>query len=237
MENLIVKTTADNGLITVREGKAPDELPNLAPLKIDINGVLNAPLKWIEKRSIVQDEANVTFDRVKREIILNTCEKDGYHKEVIKGTLHEHSDVALWKINQGHCFTNFQLADLIKMNRGYFENKEVAMGLVADLKNFKVKVSKELEKADNNRGDKTQLNKQVIIDNNLPEKFRIKIGVFKGYPPEYIEVEVYVDADNFNCALVSPELTETGKFIADNAIDDVIKAIKVLTPDLVVIEI
>ena len=109
------------------------------------------------------------------------------------------------------------------------------MKLVSELQNFRAKVDKEIENSNNNRGDRRMLVNQVV-QSNLPEAFNLIIPLFKGTPKSTIQVEVYVNPNDFSCTLVSPEAVEIMQGARDNIIDSVLTEIINLCPGIVIIE-
>lgn len=234
-----------------REGEAVDlsALAPKAPKILNIAGVLNTPLRWIEKRCIDQhslflqsaddssvpvEHCHILVDRNNLSIKLLISEQDHYCA-TISGKLELHPVFIKFGINNGQYRTPNELADLIKMNRSFFQNHTVAMGLVSALKNFKATVNKEIEKSTNDRGDKRQLIDQVA-KHNLPDVFNLEIPIFKGQGKSTIAVEVYVNPDDLTCSLVSPDANDKVELFRDQEIDSVLKGIEGILPGLVIIE-
>ena len=138
-------------------------------------------------------------------------------------------------VNEGEYITNFEMAELFKMNRSLFETKSIAMKMVTELQNFRAKVDKDIEKSDNNRGDKRLLINQVV-QSNLPEAFNLCIPIFKGTPKQTINVEVYISPSDFSCTLTSADVNDLLTEMRDNEMDAVLERIKAVCPDIVIIE-
>lgn len=223
-----------NAEIVFREGKA---LEPKEPVKVNIIGTIDAPLRWLEKRVriISQDNSHIMVDREQMAIILRV-EEDYYYGEQITGRLELSPVFKKFGINFGKYMTNFEMAELFKMNRSYFENRAVAMNLVTQLQNFKAKVDKDIENMDNKRGDRRILVNQVV-QSNLPEAFNLQLPVFKGQEKQTIAVEVYVEPNNFNCCLMSPEANDLIHDLTDKCIDEVLHDIREVAPDIVIIEV
>lgn len=222
--------------IVIREGEA---LEQKEPVKVDISGTIDSPLRWLEKRvalnRINQKVCNIQVNREQMAISLQ-CYENSYYGERITGKLELSPVFQKFGINSGEYLTNFEMADLFKMNRSYFESKTTAMNLVTQLQNFKAKVDKDIENMDNKRGDRRILVNQVV-QSNLPEAFNLVLPVFKGQPKQTISVEVYVEPNNFNCCLMSPEANDLIHDLTDKLIDEVLEGIKEVAPDIVIIEI
>lgn len=222
-----------NGSIIFREGQA---LPLHEPEKVQLLGTIDAPARWLEKRAdtINQKECYVEVNREKMIISLRTDESS-YYGTTVYGKLELSPEYNKFGINGGEYITNFEMAELFKMNRAYFENRSVAMKLVTDLQNFKAKVDKEIENSDNKRGDRRILVNQVV-QSNLPEAFNLVIPVFKGCEKQTVQVEVYVNPNDFTCTLVSAQSNELIIETRDTIIDEVLERIRLTCPDIVIIE-
>ena len=163
------------------------------------------------------------------------CNENNHYGTLVVGSLTLSPEYKRFGINEGEYITNFEMAELIKMNRSFFENKSVAMKLVTDLQNFKAKVDKEIENSDNKRGDRRILVNQVV-QSNLPEAFNLVIPVFKGCEKQTVQVEVYVNPNDFTCTLVSAQSNELIIETRDTIIDEVLERIRLTCPDIVIIE-
>ena len=234
-----------NGLtgneIIFREGKARDEF---IPKPMSIIGIIDAPLRYIEKQMgsfpVVEKIdpmvylARLTVDREAMTIILCVDPK-GEVPDTIIGKLEVHEDFVKFGINSGDELTTTALAELFKMNRSCFKDRETAMKLVKELRSFKAKVDKEIEKTSDDRAN-YNLRKSQAVDSNIPESFYLNVPIFKGQPAKTIQIEININADSLNCSLISPEAND---YIAEQKnmiIDEQIKKIEDLIPELVIIE-
>lgn len=233
VENTVGQVLTAGGEVVIRHGKAV-ELHE--PERVRISGTIDAPARWLEKRAdcIREKCCHVLVDRDKMAIKLQ-CDENDYYGTSITGSLQLSEEYRRFGINSGEYRTHFELAELIKMNRSYFENKTAAMKLVSELQNFKAKVDKEVEQSDNNRGDRRLLVAQAV-KHNLPESFTLIIPIFKGVSEQTIEVEVYVNPSDLTCTLVSPEANDIVVSSRDALMDSVIERIRTAAPDVVIIE-
>lgn len=221
------------GEIVIREGKAV-ELKE--PVKVKIQGTIDVAARWLETRfdCIKEKTCHVIVNREQLTIALQ-CNENNHYGTLVVGSLTLSPEYKRFGINEGEYITNFEMAELIKMNRSFFENKSVAMKLVTDLQNFKAKVDKEIEQSNNNRGDRRILINQAV-EHNLPEAFTLILPIFKGTAKQTIAVEVYVNPSDFSCTLVSPEANDLVEEMRDREIDAVLERIKERCPDIVIIE-
>lgn len=221
------------GEIVIREGKAVEQRE---PTRVQINGTIDAAARWLETRfdCLKEKTCHVLVDREKLTISLR-CNENNAYGTVICGRLELSPEYKRFGINEGNYITNFEMAELIKMNRSFFETKTVAMKLVTDLQNFKAKVDKEIEQFDNKRGDRRILVNQAV-EHNLPEAFNLILPIFKGTEKQTVAVEVYVNPSDFSCTLVSPEANDLVEEMKNRLMDEVLERIKNRCPDIVIIE-
>lgn len=220
--------------IIIREGKA---LPVQEPVPLSLDGCIDTPLRYVKKRKGIINHlaANVRIDRDAMSIGLEAGE-NSFYKDTVTGRLKKSTELEAFGINSGEYISNFDMADLIKKNRSYFESKTVAMKLVTELRNFKAKVEKELELSDDKRGN-ANIRKSQIVDSNLPESFHINVPVFKGMDCRRIEVEVEINPTDLSCTLVSPEANDIITGERDSIINEQIKLIEDEVPDILIVEV
>jgi len=214
-----------------------DALSPREPEKVNIKGTIESVSRYLEKRvnDIAQNACHILVDRDKMTIALINREND-YYQDRITGALQIHPDLEKWNINTGEAWTPKQLSEFVKMNRSCFQSKEIAMKLSKELQDIKVKVEKEAEKSDNNRGDYKAMIAQKVIHSNIPESFKLNLPIFKGQPAKEFEVEIYISPDSFSCSFVSPEVNDIVHAVRDSIIDEQIKLIEATAPDIVIIE-
>lgn len=242
-ETDVIVDKAIKGIVEKRQGiettliiRTDEALKVHEETAVDLAGILDTPARWLEKRQTKHDSlsAHIIVDREKMSIQLITEERD-YFKNKVKGSLEFHPIFLKFGINSDKYISSFEMADLIKMNRYYFESKSDAMQLVSTLKNFKAKVDSDIEKANDNKGNVKAILQQTVTS-NMPDSFKMKLPIFKGQKAITIEVEVYIRADDFACTLISPEANEETETLRDIAINEQIDNIKKLTPEIVIIE-
>ncbi len=219
--------------VIIRKGEA---LPLKEPTPVRISGQIDSPARWLKKRvdTLNQKDANVTVDRENFCIQLTIDENNAY-KDIITGKLELSEEMNKLGINSGEYIGSFDMAELIKKNRSYFESTTAAMQLVSELRNFKAKVDKEIEASDDKRGN-TRFLRNQIVESNLPQSFKVEIPIFKGQPKKTIEVEVEINPDNLSCTLVSPEANDTVIKERDDIMDKTLAQIEETAPDVVIVE-
>lgn len=221
--------------ITVLEGKA---LELFNPEKLNICGILDAPLRFLEKRvsEIEQKKCNIIVDRDKMSITLTVDDKNHF-SDIISGNMELHPDFVKFSINSGKYRTAFEMAEFIKMNKAFFANRSEAADLVVQLRKFKAKVDKQVEAEFNpNKGDKKAVIQQAV-DTNLPPTFKVNVPIFKGTKKQELELETYFNPDDLTCTLICAEVNEIAQDYKDTEIDKILDAIRQIAPDIVIIEV
>lgn len=137
--------------IIVREGEAPAVLAPKPPVKIDLSGVIGAPVEFLELRRYDSEQINplrchVLVDREQVSITLITNEDDEYRRGRIVGKLTTHPKFSEFGINAGKGWEPNELGQFFKMNRAFFPDKTANMKLVTELKNFEATVNSKVEK-------------------------------------------------------------------------------------------
>ena len=226
--------------VIIREGAAPKVLDPKAPVKMNVNGTINAPFEYLTKRidCINQKECHIIVNREKITIELVVNESDEYTRGTIAGTLQYHPKFEEFGINAGKVWSPFDFAMFCKMNRAFFADKNVNMSLVSACKNFTAKVNNQIERAIQENGNRTD-NFAQVVNSNLPEQFTLSIPIFKGGKKEDLVVETFAKIDGRNVAfvLLSPGAEETLEDLRDKAIDEQLNAIKAIAPDIAIFEV
>ncbi len=229
-----IHVTPKSDEIRILHGNAPD------PVKKDsvhILGTIDAPQKYLEKRQhdIVVFESHILVNREEGyiELIVNEHLK---LFDRIKGSLYPSKEYANFGINTGKEWGSLELAQFIKMNRTCFESKEIAMDLTSKLQSFKAQINKSVESESDNRGSYKALKEQAIKSINIPESFKLEMPLFPNMEKEAIEVEIYIDPANLSIQLISPEAADIIQLAKNSSINKVLKEIKDIVPELVIIE-
>ena len=226
--------------VIIREGAAPKVLDPKAPVKMNVNGTINAPFEYLSKRidCINQKDCHIIVNREKITIELVVNEADEYTRGTIAGTLQYHPKFEEFGINTGKVWSPFDFAMFCKMNRAFFADKNANMILVSACKNFIAKVNNQIERAIQENGNSTD-NFAQVVNSNLPESFTLSIPIFKGGKKEDLVVETFAKIDGRNVAfvLLSPGAEETLEDLRDKAIDEQLNAIKAIAPDIAIFEV
>lgn len=219
--------------VVLREGEAPVALDPKEQERVVINGTIDAPLRWLEKRVelINQKATNIIVNRDKMGLAL-TIDETNYYQTEINGILQPSKEMQEFGINVEKKW------EPIKMHRAFFTDKSQNMMLVSTLKNFKAKVNQDIERSKEENGSKVD-NYSQVVDSNLPKSFKLNIPLFKGFACEEIEVEIYADVDgrDVSLSLVSAGANEAIEEYKNKVIDVQLDAIRQIAPDIVIVEV
>ncbi|WP_129640673.1 hypothetical protein [Phocaeicola dorei] len=225
--------------VVLREGKAPVALDPKEPERVVINGTIDAPIRWLEKRVelINQKATNIIVNRDKMRMAL-TIDETSYYQTEINGILQASKEMQEFGINVEKKWEPIKLSKFIKMHRAFFTDKSQNMMLVSTLKNFKAKVNQDIERSKEENGSKVD-NYSQVVDSNLPKSFKLNIPLFKGFACEEIEVEIYADVDgrDVSLSLVSAGANEAIEEYKNKVIDEQLGVIRQIAPDIVIIEV
>ena len=219
-----------------------NELPVKKPVVIELAGTIVSPFEFLSKRydqpnQINQKRCHVIVNRSDISINLIFNENDAYNRGTVSGKLEFNPKFIEFGINTGKTWTPTELGLFFKMNRAFFTTKEDNMKLVTQLMNFTATVNNNIERSAKESGDRTDVFVQTV-NSNLPKSFNLAIPVFKGSKPETIEVETFaqIDGRTVSFTLLSPGAQAVMEEMRDNVIDEQIKLISDLCPDIAIIE-
>lgn len=236
---IVVNLPEGQNTLTILQGEAPAQLDQQAPVKIDIKGVIYAPLNFLDKRvkDIDQHKAHILVCRDKFQILLVINEDDAYTRGRVLGELSYSEIFFKLGINDGKAWIPEQLGQFLKLNRSFFVNREENMKVVAALKSFSAKVNQDVQRETNEKGDRSFKFKQAV-DSNIPEKFKLKIPIFSGGDSVEIEVETYatIDGTDVSIHLQSAGANDVVEDTKATVISDTIEKIRNVAPEIAIIE-
>lgn len=228
--------------LVLREGVAPKELDPKAPVKTLLNGVIGAVVEYLTKRintgQFAQKDCHILVNRENIEITLIINEADEYKRGEIVGKLGYNPKFVEFGINGGKVWTPTELGMFIKMNRAFFADRAENMKLVSCLMNFTADVNNKIDRAVKENGNRTD-NFAQVVNSNLPESFTIQMPIFKGMQPETIEVETFAQVNGREVAfvLLSPGAQAMLEDLRDKVIDEQLKQIRDIAPEIAIIEV
>ena len=220
--------------IVERQGKA---LELKEPVKLVVDGDINAIADYLKTRSQTFDhkKAVILFDRSNLQVRFIESQNEFYSTE-IKAGLKYNPKFLEFNINTNEYKGHAKLAEFYKMNRSFFLDISEAGILSGQLKNLQAKISKEIEKQNDNKGNVRDLKSQTA-STNVMQTFKLNISVFKGLAKSVIEVELYFNPDDMSFACVSPMVTDHIETLKDSIFDEMKKGIQTLYPELTIIEV
>ena len=245
MENEKLQIVLGGGVtkaeVVIREGQAVKELEPKAPIKVKISGVIGVPVEYLTKRvktgQFTQERSHLLVNREEIKLSLVINEDNEYERGQVDGTLEFHPKFTEFGINTSKVWTPTELGMFFKMNRAFFPDKATNMKLVTDLMNFSATVNNKIERSVKENGSQTD-NFAQVVNSNLPERFTLTIPIFKGMKAETLEVETFAKINGREVAfiLLSPGANQTLEEIRDKAIDEQLKQVREIAPDIAIIE-
>jgi hypothetical protein len=234
MEKVEVKVSSENEKTIILTGTVEAEY-HLKSISVK-DGAIDSAFEYLSKKVVdaeLIENSKLEYSYDKLFVNLYYAARERNPDEIL-GKLKLHPDLLKFNINEGKTYSTFELADFIKMNRHYFENKEYAMKLVAELRGFEGKVNRDLEAKADDRGNKKMLINQVV-ESNIPSGFHLVLPVFVGQEKIRLEVEINITSD-FSCYLISPDLQQLIDEETKIVIDEQLTKIKDLHPELKVFQ-
>ena len=241
--NIFVPEDTKKSEILIREVGSANELPVKEPIRLEVAGVIGAPVEFLRHRYAVtgqidREHSHVIVDRDHNTITLITNEDDERRRQKITGKIALSKQYEEFGINTGKSWNPNDLGQFFKMNRIYFPDREKNMQLVTLLKSFEADIQTKVERERKENGSFKD-NYAGVVTANIPPCFDLAIPIYKGSAPEIVEVEFYatVNGRDVFLSLYSPGAVAAVEDVRNNLIDDQIKIIREEFPELPVIEI
>lgn len=204
--------------ITIREGKAVEQLPLKEPQKIALSGDIHSIGNFLNFRNeasaglqaIDKTKAIITCDKDARSIVLQ-LDPENFYCTTVTAKLQQSNELKAFCINEEKTFSREALLKLFRFNKLYFDDKDLHTSICANLSNITLKSETEMASANDRKGNKKGGIEQKV---NMPEKWIdvlfLSIPVFKGFDNVKIRIEICMDvtATGFCFWLESPELVE-----------------------------
>lgn len=211
------------GTYTILSG---DALPQREPRAVDLQGIFTSPAEYVAKRGhcITPESCNVVFDYNKNSIILTVEEKAEKNTTVV-GTLKVHPLLADLFINSPKSYSPKELHDKLRFQSRFFIDKQQHFTLMRKLLNFSVKVTQELDKMDDRKGNSLQ-SKAVQLqgrgDNDLNLDFTLKIEMIGGTEPVVINFTTELEVANGDprIYLLSDDFTEKFESLKEHMFEE-----------------
>lgn len=236
---IVVNLPEGQNTLTLMQGTAPKQLDQLAPVKFEASGIIDAPLEFLKKRvgDIDQHKAHIFVDRDNLGILLIFNEDDPYTQGKVGGILRMSKIFEKFGINTDKQWEPEQLGQFLKLNRTYFVSREENMKVVNALKTFDAKVNQTVQRETKENGNKAFSFRQAV-DSNIPESFKLCLPVLSGGQSVEIDVETYatIDGAHVSISLQSPGANDIVEDIRQNYISNMIEKLREVAPEIVIIE-
>ena len=236
---IVVNLPEGQNTLTLMQGTAPKQLDQLAPVKFEASGIIDAPLEFLKKRvgDIDQHKAHIFVDRDNLGILLIFNEDDPYTQGKVGGILRMSKIFEKFGINTDKQWEPEQLGQFLKLNRTYFVSREENMKVVNALKTFDAKVNQSVQRETKENGNKAFSFRQAV-DSNIPESFKLCLPVLSGGSTMEIDVETYatIDGAHVSISLQSPGANDIVEDIRQNYISNMIEKLREVAPEIVIIE-
>lgn len=177
--------------------------------RVNLAGSISAPRIYLEKRAAKKETDYILFSRDKMQIIFRQNENDQLGS-IVTGKLSINPDLKKFNINSdSNTLSTKEMASLLKRNRFFFTDKDKNFEVVAALNSFNAKIETELNKEQDNKGNKRDLIEKKVVA-NIPSDFNLTMPIFTGQSTKTFNVEIAFDAtDNgVRCWLESSDLQE-----------------------------
>lgn len=193
MDSIKINIQPEGDALTIRQGQAP---ANIEPNGFAFFGNISTVATWLETKAAEIDllRSVVLVDRKSGIIMLylNAGQENGRIESTVQAILEHSKYLTDFRINTGHKWELSELARFLKFNRRFFPDTQQNMELVAGLNSFKAKVSRDIEKVEDTRGNHRRLDDKRV-DTQLPETFTLLMPLFEGEPAESFDVELHID--------------------------------------------
>lgn len=229
MENqkIEVKLSGDQKELIIRHGEAE---PIKHPYGVVFSGVIGSIKEYLSVNIPNPKQDIITYSYNHQHIVYKKDYKCPNKSgdivfDYVKVNDHFLKDVM--QINTGKKFQPMELANTLKMNRRFFENREHLDILVAKLVNFKANVSKQIEKSDNRNNAKRDIIVQEVA-HEIPSSIVMDCPVIIGSRGNRFNIELYFDFTDtsVNIEVVSPELVEITEKMTEEIINAAVEDLK-----------
>jgi hypothetical protein len=233
-----VNITPDPGTseLIIRHGEAP-KVKDVK--RVLVEGSIYAPLYWLQSRkdlpSFNPKQSHVLVDQEKGQIslIINEHSED---RDIIAGIISTTKTIEEMSLISLKYRSPEEAALFLRLRRHYFYSDAEYSDLYVKLRgDFKAKISQEVEKAKDDRGNFVSKVNQVV-KHTIPETFKMILPVFKGTIRMEIEIEILIN-DSLDVAFFSSDLIQKMDQYKKDTIDEVAQDIKDLVPELLIIRI
>jgi hypothetical protein len=228
-ENIQINVAEGVQELIIREGEAQKIHE---PKSIEFIGVISNPFEYLKKGFDPEQIINSTleYSYEKKRICLRYAIRS-VNPDTIAGEIKLHQELESFDLNSGKRIEPSKMAEFLRTKMHYFLDRAEGMKLVKELQEFKAKVDKEIEKADDKRANVRQVYVQKVTS-NIPTAFNLNLPLFVGGERLPIRVEIDIDPFELNCVLIAPNLKEMIDTEVKAVIEEQLQLIANLVPDL-----
>jgi hypothetical protein len=233
-ENIEIHTEPGTTTLIVREGKALD-LFN--PSVVEIHGTIDAPLRFIKARlEEIQPHknCNILVNTETGKIGLSVDETNPFGA-IIEGQLILNADIQNFRINDGKYQLPEDLATFLRVRKHLFKSPDTYMTVFTGLRSFTAKVNQVISAIRTDTGD-YESKKSQAVEHNIPKGFTLLLPIFKGMPKVEVGIEILVDK-NLNVTMYSSDLIQMEAELRELYLNDEVKAIQEIAPEIVIINV
>jgi len=233
-QKIEIKAAEGTSEIIIREGTA---LGVFNPKVVGIDGTIDAPYRFIKNR--VEEikphkQCNIRIALELGIITLAIAEKDPFGT-TITGKLTINKDVTGFQINDGRYVLPEDLATFLRTRKHLFKSPDTYNSVFVGLRTFTAKVQQAISAIRSDTGD-YESKKTQAVEHNIPKVFTLSLPIFKGMPKIDFEVEILVDK-NLNVTMYSSELIQKDAELTALYLEDQVKAITEIAPEIVIINV
>lgn len=182
------------------------------PKPVDISGNIDAPSRFIEGRQseFVLSNRHCLVSKTDGIIKLIINEQSVVDKYTITGKIEISKKFRKLGINSDVSYKPEELANKLKLLRSLFVSNLEHATICNTLRNLKTKINRDIEKANDQKGNVTN-NFRQTVESNMPDSIKLLIPLLEGEDPVEIELNVILEAEGgseIKCHLESIDAAE-----------------------------
>jgi hypothetical protein len=192
-KELIVENTPPSAHVIWETKQSPVALPLHNPEIISLSGTIEAPYEFISKRKSEHEPLAVhVMYNLENGVILLKADERNHFKTTIKGELKMNPKMVEFGINADKKYNLTELKKKIRFSKTIFKNEAEHAELIKGLNEFTSKVSQELKKEDDGKGNVDERFLQTVTT-NLKTSFVAKMQIYKGAGEREFKVELILE--------------------------------------------
>lgn len=211
-QKIEIKADESTKQIIIREGEAQDIA---LPKGMVINGTLQAPFQFLEKKISGKDVAamgtdcplalteqekiynpkrsTLLVDRISGTLTLKLNEKDPY-EDLITGNLTLDPSWKEFGINTDKLMNLNEVIKLIKRNKFKFADAAKHSEFLVTLQNFNARVTTTFKNMKDQGGSSIDSVEKIVAENKNAPEFALEVPIYQSYPKKKFRVQTCLDA-------------------------------------------